>query len=185
MFNTKSESKLPPTSLTYISKYNKQDATLHNLFISMKCSTCFRRYLRPSSRDQNCIYSIGYLSNLYCCLPLSWKSSNSYLFMYLFIYIHEMLYMFHAVPPPIIRSSKTVYTASGTCQTFTAACRYRGRIPTLIYLFIYLYLWNALHVSGGTSAHHQELKTVYTASGTCQTLTAACRYSGRVPTFPR
>jgi len=26
---------------------------------------------------------------------------------------------------------------------------------------------NALHVSGGSSAHHQELKTVYTASGIC------------------
>ena len=28
---------------------------------------------------------------------------------------------------------------------------------------IYLFLWNALHVSGGSSAHHQELKTLYTA----------------------
>ena len=27
---------------------------------------------------------------------------------------------------------------------------------------------NALHVSGGSSAHHQELKTVYTASGICR-----------------
>jgi len=27
---------------------------------------------------------------------------------------------------------------------------------------------NALHVSGGFSAHHQELKTVLTASGICQ-----------------
>jgi hypothetical protein len=27
----------------------------------------------------------------------------------------------------------------------------------------------SIHVSGGTSAHHQELKTVYTASGTRQT----------------
>jgi len=27
---------------------------------------------------------------------------------------------------------------------------------------------NALHVSGGSSAHHQELKTVNTASGICQ-----------------
>jgi hypothetical protein len=35
---------------------------------------------------------------------------------------------------------------------------------------MYLFLWNALHVSGGYSAHHQELKTVYTASGTCQAL---------------
>ena len=27
---------------------------------------------------------------------------------------------------------------------------------------------NALHDSGGSSAHHQELKTVYTASDTCR-----------------
>jgi hypothetical protein len=27
---------------------------------------------------------------------------------------------------------------------------------------------NALHVSGGSSAYHQELKTVHTASGICQ-----------------
>jgi len=47
---------------------------------------------------------------------------------------------------------------------------------------------NALHVSGGFSAHHQELKTVYTASGICQaclllqqqaslTYTRCCVYS--------
>jgi hypothetical protein len=27
---------------------------------------------------------------------------------------------------------------------------------------------NAVHVLGGFSAHHQELKTVYTASGICE-----------------
>jgi hypothetical protein len=27
---------------------------------------------------------------------------------------------------------------------------------------------NALHVSGGFTAHHQQLKTVHTASGICQ-----------------
>ena len=43
-----------------ICKYNQQNATLHSLFISVKCSTCFRRFLRPSSGAQNCIYSIGY-----------------------------------------------------------------------------------------------------------------------------
>ena len=32
---------------------------------------------------------------------------------------------------------------------------------------------NALHVSCGSSAHHQELKTVYTASGICRTFTAS------------
>jgi len=29
---------------------------------------------------------------------------------------------------------------------------------------------NALHVSSGSSAHHQELKSVYTASGICRTV---------------
>jgi hypothetical protein len=47
---------------------------------------------------------------------------------------------------------------------------------------VYLFLQNALHVSGGTSSHQQELKTVYTASGTCQTFTAAWRYRGRAGT---
>ena len=35
---------------------------------------------------------------------------------------------------------------------------------------------NALHVSGGSSAHHQELETVYTASGICRALSASYRY---------
>ena len=35
---------------------------------------------------------------------------------------------------------------------------------------IYLFLWKAVHVSGGSTAHHQELKTVYTASGTLSNL---------------
>ena len=34
---------------------------------------------------------------------------------------------------------------------------------------------NALHVSGGSSAHHQELKTVYTASGICRAFAASYR----------
>jgi len=33
---------------------------------------------------------------------------------------------------------------------------------------------NALHVSGGSSAHHQELKTIK-ASGICRAFTASCR----------
>jgi len=40
---------------------------------------------------------------------------------------------------------------------------------------------NALHVVGGFSAHHQELKTLHTASGICQqaslTYTRCCVYS--------
>jgi len=37
---------------------------------------------------------------------------------------------------------------------------------------------NALHVSDGFCAHHQELKTVDTASGICQAFSASYRYRG-------
>jgi len=37
------------------------------------------------------------------------------------------------------------------------------------------FIWNnALHVSDGLFVHHQEFKTVHTATGICQTDTADC-----------
>jgi hypothetical protein len=59
-----------------IFKYNQQDATLHNSIYYYKCSTCFRRLLRPSSGAQNCIHSIRYLSRFFCFLLLLWVSYN-------------------------------------------------------------------------------------------------------------
>jgi len=53
-------------------KQNQQDATLHNGVYYHKCSTCFRRFLGPSSGAQNCIHSFGCLSYFFCFLPLSW-----------------------------------------------------------------------------------------------------------------
>jgi len=44
------------------------------------------------------------------------------------------------------------------------------------------YLETALRVSSGTSTHHQERKQLSTASGICHTVTAICRYRGRVGT---
>jgi hypothetical protein len=53
-------------------EYNQQDATIHNLFISVRRSTCFRRSFLPSSGAQNCTYSVRYLSDRYCYLLLAW-----------------------------------------------------------------------------------------------------------------
>ena len=50
---------------------NQQDATFHTLFISARRSICFRRFFRPSSGAQNCTYSVRYLSDQYCYLPLA------------------------------------------------------------------------------------------------------------------
>ena len=44
-----------PVHRKYFFKYIQQDATLHNLFISVKCCTYFKRFLRPSSEAQNYI----------------------------------------------------------------------------------------------------------------------------------
>jgi len=41
-------------TVNIFSKYNQQDATFHNLFISVSRSTCFRRVFRPSSAAENC-----------------------------------------------------------------------------------------------------------------------------------
>ena len=43
----------------------------------------------------------------------------------------------------------------------------------------YILFWNdILHVSDGLSVHHQEFKTVHTATGICQTDTAVCLLAG-------
>ena len=70
-----------------ISKYNQQDATLHNLFISAKCATCFRRFLRPSSGAQNCIYSIGYFVKPLLLPPTTVAGSSKGLTKYPMLYI--------------------------------------------------------------------------------------------------
>ena len=68
--------KIGATELTEF-KHNQQDATLHSGIYYYKCSTCFRRFLRPSSGVQKCIHSIGYLSSFFCFLPLSCVSCSS------------------------------------------------------------------------------------------------------------
>ena len=58
------------TSLMYSFKYNQQDATLYSILYYCQCSSCFRRFRRPSSGTQNCIHSIRYMSSLTytrCC----------------------------------------------------------------------------------------------------------------------
>jgi len=42
---------------------------------------------------------------------------------------------------------------------------------------IYLFRNDTLHVSDGLSVHHQEFKTVHTATSICQTDDCCCMYS--------
>ena len=57
-----------PCIANIFTEYNQQDETFHNLFISVRHSTCFRQFFRPSSGAQNCTYSVRYLSDQYLTL---------------------------------------------------------------------------------------------------------------------
>ena len=65
-----------PCIANVFSQYNQQDATFHNLFISVRRSTCFRRVFRPPSGVQNCTYSVRYLSDRYCYLLLAVQATD-------------------------------------------------------------------------------------------------------------
>jgi hypothetical protein len=62
-------------SLMYSFKYNQQVATLYNILYYCQCSTCFGRFLRPSSGAQNCKHSMKLSSLL--LLPLAVAASKT------------------------------------------------------------------------------------------------------------
>ena len=95
------------------------------------CSICFGRFSAHHQELKNCTHSIWYVAGLLV--------ATSMLYLYVsggFSSHHQelkncahsiwnvpgllvatsMLYMFRVVSPPIIRSSRTVHTASGMCQ---------------------------------------------------------------------
>jgi len=57
-----------PCIINIFAEYNQQDATFHNLFISVKHSTHFRLFFRPSPGAQNRTYSVRYWSDKYLTL---------------------------------------------------------------------------------------------------------------------
>ena len=63
-----------PCIANIFAAYNQQDSAFHNLhvFISVRRSTCFRRFFSASPGAQNCTYSVRYLSDQYCYLLLAW-----------------------------------------------------------------------------------------------------------------
>ena len=57
------------------------------------------------------------------------------------------------------------FDVRGTRASLMYSFKYTNKMQRYTVFFITV---NALHVSGGFCAHHQELKTVHTASGICQ-----------------
>jgi hypothetical protein len=77
---------------------------------------------------------------------------------------------------PVSRSSE-----GSINLTFIGPCivTYSYSKNNRMHLFLELFtLQNTLRVSDGLSVHHQEFKTVHTATGICQTDTATCLLAG-------
>ena len=60
-------SKNKATAPIIFFKYNQQDATLYNILYYCQCSTCFRRFLRPSSGAQKLYTQHRVYAKLACC----------------------------------------------------------------------------------------------------------------------
>jgi hypothetical protein len=58
-----------------VSEYNREDTFLH-LFVSVRHSTCFRRFFFLLPGAQNCKYSVKYLSDQYCYLLKVWSGQQ-------------------------------------------------------------------------------------------------------------
>ena len=62
--------------LMYSFKYNQQDATLYNILYYCQCSTCFGRFLRPSSGAQELYTQHLVFARLACCYRLAVAASK-------------------------------------------------------------------------------------------------------------
>jgi hypothetical protein len=87
-----------PCIVNVLLKYNQQDVTLYSILYYCKCSTCFRRFFRPSSGAQNCTHTTRYMSSLLAATV----TVNAVHLSGGFFAHHQKL--------------KTVHTASGICQ---------------------------------------------------------------------
>ena len=141
-----------------ISKHNQQDATLHNFFFSWRPLAGFTLLAYEVSWSRTTTRHSRYDSSERMISPSQ-----------------------KPLPDNTQHSQQTNIHALGGIRTHNLSrraakdlcLRPRGHWDRQTLVFITI---NALHVSGGSSAHHQELKTLYTASGICRAFTASCRY---------
>ena len=121
--------------------YIQQDATLHSLFISGNCCTCFGWYLHPSSGAHTTVSTASGICQVIqqdATLHSLFISGNC-----------SICFGWHLHPSS--GTQTTASKASGICQVIQQDAT----------LHSFLYLETALHVSGGTSTHHQERIQLY------------------------
>jgi hypothetical protein len=64
----------------FIANISLKMQSFFDLFISINCCTCFRRFLRPSSVAENCIYRVRYCqTNIAACCYRGWDGTEFHL----------------------------------------------------------------------------------------------------------
>ena len=117
--------------------YFQQDSTLHSLFIYGKLLYMFRVVSPPIIRSSyNYIYSIGYLSNRYCYLPLLWKSWNWFecgvgIVLICFGAVATAPKQINTIPTPRSNQLQLFHKAAGSSNglTSTRYCKYSLYAP--------------------------------------------------------
>ena len=94
-------------SLMYSFKYNQQDVTLYNIIYYCQCSTCFGRFLRPSSGAQK-LYTHTASGICQACLLLPLAVAASNLGIYLILCVQFLSSWWWAEKPPATCRALTV-----------------------------------------------------------------------------
>jgi hypothetical protein len=148
-----------------------------DLFISINCCTCFRRFFRPSSGAQNCTYSLRYCQTTTAAYCYRGWGGTPWSF-FLSIYFYKLLYMFQAVLPLIIRSTKLYIQPQVLSNHFCCLLLSWMRWNSMEFFFYLLTSINCstcfrrfLRPSSGAQNCTYILRY-------CQTTTAACCYRG-------
>jgi hypothetical protein len=106
-------------------------------------------------------------------LSVAIQQSNCNMAMFAFAVTNQFTSSCSTLIPSTVKRNLTVnlalcnaffflYFANFQSDSFICNSKLQPQDSTFIYLFIFT---GALHVSGGSSAHHQEHTTVHTASG--------------------
>jgi len=105
--------------LRKVSNYLPSDTVSHPTRLECSSLWNFGQYI-PCDKYRNTLslsLSIYIYIYIYLFIYLFFKYNQKDATLYNILYSMSMLYMFQAVSPPIIRSSKTVHTASGVGRT--------------------------------------------------------------------
>jgi hypothetical protein len=87
-------------------------------FISVICSTCFRRFLRPSSGAQNCTYSVRYCqTNTAACCYRGWDGITFHL-----IHGSSKWKCAHVTPHRDLRFTGCIYCEKNVKSVCRTAC---------------------------------------------------------------